>query len=326
MYLQSRESELSQSTIYEHTCRLNRFLEWTDLPDVQLENLNDLDSRMCREYLAHRQENVAPTTLENSMRTFRLAVEEWEAINAVVNGLAKKVKVPTANKRQQARKVALHSEHATAIEKYLSKYEYASFRHTLFTLMWKTGARIGGIRALDLRDFYPDEYERPVIKFKNRPQTGTSLKNNRWGEREVPVSEDVGELLSDYIEKTRPSVVDDENRKPLVATKNGRPQKSTIQRNVYRITEPCYIGMECPIDKDPKKCDWTSCNQASKCPDSVSPHSVRAGFVTYMRNKGADFDTIGDRVDATTEVLKKHYDTPTEEDRRDRQMEWADKL
>ena len=142
----------------------------------------------------------------------------------------------------------------------------------------------------------------------------------------MPVSGNVGELLSDYIEETRPSVVDDENRKPLVATKNGRPQKSTIQRNVYRITEPCYIGMECPIDKDPEKCDWTSYNQASKCPDSVSPHSVRAGFVTYMRNKGADFDTIGDRVDATTEVLKKHYDTPTEEDRRDRQMEWADKL
>jgi hypothetical protein len=31
---------------------------------------------MCCEYLAHRQENLASTTLENSMRTFRLAVEE----------------------------------------------------------------------------------------------------------------------------------------------------------------------------------------------------------------------------------------------------------
>jgi hypothetical protein len=69
-------SGLVPEVLHEHTCRLNSFLEWTDLPDVELENLNDLDSRMCCEYLAHRQENLASTTLENSMRTFRLAVEE----------------------------------------------------------------------------------------------------------------------------------------------------------------------------------------------------------------------------------------------------------
>lgn len=323
-YLDSRRSELSQSTVYEHTCRLNRFLEWTD--KVELDNLNDLNGRKCRDYLSHRQEDVAPTTLENEMRTFRLAVEEWEAVNAVVKGLSKDVKVPTANKRQQARKVSIAHDHATAIEKYLDKYEYGSFRHVLFTLMWKTGARTGGIHSLDLKDFSLEKYRRPVIAFKHRPQSGTPLKNDRWGEREVPVSEPVGELIQDYIEHTRPDVTDEKGRKPLLTTKQGRPQKTTIQRNIYALTRPCYIGQDCPEDKNPETCEWTDYNQSSKCPDSVSPHAVRAGFVTHMRNKGADFDTIGDRVDATTDVLKQHYDTPTSEDRRDRQMEWADKL
>lgn len=323
-YINSRKSELSQSTVYEHTTRLNRFLEWCN--ETGLDDLNDLSSRKCRDYLMYRQDDIAATTLENEMRTFRLAVEEWEAVNAVVDGLSQKVKVPTANKRQQARKVAINPDHATEIEKYLNKYEYASLRHVMFTIFWKTGARSGGLRSLDLKDFYPEKYKRPVIAFTHRPETGTPLKNDRWGEREVPVSEPVGKLLQDYIETARHDVQDEYNRKPLLTTKQGRPQKTTVQRNIYRITQPCYIGQECPADKDPETCEWTSYNKSSQCPDSVSPHAIRAGFVTRMRNKGADFDTIGDRVDATTDVLKQHYDTPTPEDRRDRQMEWADKL
>lgn len=323
-YIESRQTELSQSTIYEHTTRLNRFLEWCE--ETGLDNLNDLTSRKARDYLIYRQDDIAATTLENEMRTFRLAVEEWEAVNAVVDGLSKDLKVPTANKRQQTRKVAIDPEHATEIEKHLAKYEYASLRHVMFTVFWKSGARSGGLRSLDLKDFHPDKYRRPVLSFTHRPQTGTPLKNNRWSEREVPVSEAVGTLLADYIETERHDVLDDHGRKPLLTTKQGRPQKTTIQRNIYAVTQPCYIGNECPVGKDPETCEWTAYNKSSQCPESVSPHAVRAGFVTRMRNKGADFDTIGDRVDATAEVLKDHYDTPTPEDRRNRQMEWADKL
>ncbi|NUC72527.1 site-specific integrase [Haloterrigena sp. SYSU A558-1] len=323
-YISRRASEISQSTKYEHTTRLNRFLEWCD--QVELDNLNDLNSRKCGKYLEHRQSEIAPTTLENEMRTFRLAVEEWEAVDAVVDGLSKKVKVPTARKAEKANKIKIDPQHAHEIEKYLAKYEYASFGHVLFTLFWKTGARCGGIRALDLKDFYPEKYKRPVIEFKHRPETGTPLKNDRWGEREVPVSKETGELLQDYINDTRHDSRDEHGRKPLLTTKQGRPQKTTIQRNIYGMTRPCYIGMDCPEEKDPDECEWTSYNQSSKCPNSVSPHAVRAGFVTRMRNKGADFDTIGDRVDATAEVLRLHYDTPTPQEKRDRQMEWADKL
>jgi len=323
-YIRSRESELAQSTLYEHTTRLNRFLEWCDENGV--DDLNDLDSRTCRDYLTSRQDEVAPTTLENEMRTFRLAVEEWETINAVVRDLSKDVKVPTAKKGDQSRHVKIDPDHAEAILKFLSKYEYARFKHVLFVLLWKTGARTGGVRALDLGDFYPDQYRRPVVSFHHRPETGTPLKNDRWGEREVPISEEAGEMIQDYINDFRPDVTDENGREPLLTTKQGRPQKTTVQRNIYGLTRPCYINAECPENKDPDKCEWTSYNQSSKCPDSVAPHAVRRGFVTHMRSKGADFDTIGDRVDATSEVLRKHYDTPTPQEKRDRQMEWADKL
>lgn len=80
-YITARKSELSQSTLYEHKTRLNRFTEWCE--KVPLTDLNDHTPRKCRDYLQYRQEKIAPPTLENEMRTFRLAVNEWETKRSV---------------------------------------------------------------------------------------------------------------------------------------------------------------------------------------------------------------------------------------------------
>lgn len=323
-YLRRRKSEVTQSTLYEHKTRLNRFLEWCE--ENRIENINHISAKDYDQYLQYRQERVAPSTLENEMRTLRLAVEEWESIDGAPEGIAKKVKVPTAKKGYRSRDVKVPKDHAQGILTYLDKYEYATFRHVLFALLWHTGCRRGGLRALDLEDYYPDRYRKPLLVFKHRDDSGTPLKNKRWGEREVPLSDEMGRLLNDYIEAHRHDVTDENDRRPLLTTKNGRPQVTTIQRNIYTLTRPCYIGFDCPENKDPETCEWTAYNQASKCPDSVSPHGVRRGFVTKMRDAGADFDTIGDRVDASPRTLREHYDTPTPQEQRERQMEWVDKV
>ena len=323
-YVESRKSELSQSTLYEHTTRLNRFLEWCEKEGVT--DLNDLSARKCRDYMLYRQDQVAPTTLENEMRTFRLAVKEWEVLDAVPEGLAKKVKVPSAKRGEDSRDVKIGKDHAEGILTYLNKFEYATLRHVMFALFWHTGTRMGGLRSLDLQDYYPDRYRKPLLTFNHRPKTGTPLKKKNWGEREVPLSDDLGTLLDDYIEGHRYDVPDENGREPLLTTENGRPQKTTIQRNIYKVTEPCYIGFACPEKLEKSECEFTAYNKASQCPDSVSPHGIRRGFVTKMRDLGADFDTIGDRVDASPRTLRKHYDAPTPQEKRDRQLEWVDKV
>ncbi len=323
-YVTSRKSEVSQSTIYEHTTRLNRFTEWCEKQEIT--NLNELTARKCRSYLEYRQERVAPTTLENEMRTFRIAVEEWETIDGVIEGLSKKVKVPAAKKGYQSRDVKVAKDHAKGILAYLDKYEYASLRHLMFSLFWHTGCRTGGLRALDLQDYYPDRYRNPLLTYNHRPETGTPLKKGKWGEREVPLSNEMGSLIDDYIEGHRHDVTDEHGREPLLTTENGRPQKTTVQRNIYVVTTPCYIGFACPLKKDPAECEFTAYNKSSQCPDSVSPHGIRRGFVTKMRDMGADFDTIGDRVDASPDTLRKHYDSPTPQEKRDRQLEWVDRV
>jgi site-specific recombinase XerD len=323
-YVEARRGELSQSTVYEHTTRLNRFLEWCD--DEGIDNLNSLSARKCHDFMASRQDNVAPTTLENEMRTFRLAVEVWENLDAVAEGIAKKVKVPNAKKGDRSRTVKLNPSHAQAILEYLDTYEYATFRHAMFAIFWDTGCRTSGLKALDLGDFYPERYTKPLIEFCHRPETGTPLKNDRWGEREVYIHDWAAKVLQDYIKVHREDVSDDHGRQPLLTTKNGRPNKTTIQRNVYQLTRPCVIGLDCPESRDPNECEAMTYNGASKCPDSVSPHAIRRGFVTHLRDNEVPFEELGDRVDASPETLREHYDTPTPQEKRDRQLQVLDKF
>ncbi|MFB6082061.1 MAG: tyrosine-type recombinase/integrase [Halanaeroarchaeum sp.] len=324
MYLDERRPEVTKSTLHEHSTRLNRFTEWCEKEGV--DNLNALTRRKVQEYKNWRQKDVAPTTLTNEIRTLRLAIEFWESIDGVAEGVARNVNVPTTPKREQSRDVKLDPDHAEAIMEYLGKYEYATLRHTMFAIVWHTGCRTSGLRALDLGDYNPDEYRKPVLEFRHRPDSGTPLKKERWGEREVPIKPEIKEIIEDYIKTNRKDVTDEFGREPLLTTREGRVYKTTVQRNIYRLTQPCYIGTECPEGKDPETCEFTKYNKSSQCPVSVSPHSVRKGNVTHLRDLGISFEDMSDRVDATPEVLRQHYDVPTPDERRERQFDLVDEM
>jgi len=103
---------------------------------------------------------------------------------------------------------------------------------------------------------------------------------------------------------------------PLLGTGSGRPHYTTIQSQVYTLTRPCAIGKECPHDRDPDTCEAATYHGASKCPDSVAPHAVRRGSITAHRMADVPKDIASDRMDVSREVLEKHYDGRTKEERR----------
>lgn len=115
--------------------------------------------------------------------------------------------------------------------------------------MWRTSARRGGIRALDLKDF--DREERALC-FRHRPNAGTFLKNGERGERDVNLAPNVASVIADYIDSpNRHKVTDEYGRAPLLTTQQGQPSLSTLQGWIYRVTRPCVIGEPCPHDYDP---------------------------------------------------------------------------
>ena len=331
LWLDHQRVERSDSTIKSYRYRLGPFLEWCERK--RLENLNELSSRDVFRYEADRRgDDLSIPTLNNQIGTLKRFLEWAERIEAVEAGLTQKIKVPTSDEfSQKVNETKLDGRRAQEIIEQLDRFEYASRRHGMVLLLWHTGCRIGGLRALDVDDCYldPEDLERlrhrddidsditeevnpPFLFFQHRPDTHTPLKNKWDGERPVAITEDVADVVETYIRVNRPDHLDPSGRRPLFTTERGdvgRVSKSSIRREVYIVTQPCRYG-DCPHGREPHDCEATDHGLESRCPSSRSPHPIRAGRITHLRDEGWPPEVVGERVDATPETIRLHYDLP----------------
>lgn len=176
---------------------------------------------------------------------------------------------------------------------------------------------------MDVDDYDADEQ---YVKVRHRPDTETPIKNKGDGERLVALSDDICELLDDWLNNKRPDVTDDHGREPLLASREGRLQKTTLRMYVYRWTRPCAHGEECPHDRDPDDCEATVRDAASKCPSSVSPHAIRRGSITHSLNSDMPDRVVSDRANVSPKVIEQHYDRRTEQERMEQRRDYLDNL
>ena len=89
----------------------------------------------------------------------------------------------------------------------------------------------------------------------------------------------------------------------------------------------CQVTGECPHDRDLGECEaLVSLNDALKCPSSHSPYSTRHGYFTEIRRKVVPVAVLSERCDVSEEILEKHYDERTDEERREFRREMFDEL
>jgi len=307
LYLRDRQNELADATIDSYRYKLEKVVEWCEADD--LENLNSLSGRDLLRFKQYRAQDLNSVSLKGQLDALRAFVKWCESIDAVESGMKMKVKLPDPDNERLTD--FLDADRAEEILEHLDRFEYASIRHVAFAIMWRTAARVGSVRALDLEDFDADE---PCLMFRHRPETDTPLKNKKRGERDVHVDSYYAQVIQDYIDNNRYDKEDENGRKPLLATRQGRPVVSSLRRYSYGVTIPCFAG-SCPHDKEPDTCEWTQEGQRSKCPSSRSCHALRRGAITDHRNRGIPAELVSDRVDATPEVIEEHYDKRTERER-----------
>jgi len=172
-------------------------------------------------------------------------------------------------------------------------------------------------------DYDPANQSLEVV---HRPESNTTLKNQTRGERLVALSDEVCELLDDWLEHGRPEVIDDHGRNPLISTPEGRAHTTTLRGDCYRYTRPCIIDNDCPHGRDLDDCSATSYDSASECPSTVSPHALRRGGITHALQEGWPMKAVGDRANVTESVLSKHYDSRNEEEKMEQRREYLDDL
>jgi len=230
------------------------------------------------------------------------------ALEAVEPALVEKFgqHIPSLTKNEESSDLTISRERVHAILDYLDKYRYATRDHALFLTLWDTGARLSGIRALDVGDFDPDD---GTVTFISRTESGTRLKNGQNGERMNVLNEQTVTVLQDYKRQNRIEKEDEYGRSPLFTTPYGRPSPTTIRRTTYLLTQPCAIG-GCPHGKERPSCEYREHGHESKCPSSLSTHPIRTGRITDLRNRGVRIAHVAGRVDAMPDTIRAYYDKP----------------
>ncbi|MFC7047312.1 tyrosine-type recombinase/integrase [Halobacteriaceae archaeon GCM10025711] len=323
-YIDRRSTEItdqSQSTYYY---RLKLWADWCE--DRGIERVSEYDGWIFEQYEAHRSGlGITTNTLHNELETLKGHIEYLERIEAVDDGLADKVHIPEVPEDERSRDTMLAPDRAIELIKFYrsSDEDYATRFHTLLELAWHTGARVGALRALDLRDF--DAGDR-LLEFVHRPETDTPLKNKRNGERMVSLREPVRNVVGSYILHHRADEHDKYGRQPLFATIKGRPTTGTLRTWMYQATLPC-VRTDCPHGHEPETCNFTQHTHASKCPSSRAPHHVRTGSLTWHRDRGVPKEVTGERVNASQDVIDEYYDKASQRERMElRRRPHLDKL
>lgn len=100
-----------------------------------------------------------------------------------------------------------------------------------------------------------------------------------------------------------------------------------MRRYFYKWARPWVITGECPHDRSQDECEaMGSLNNASKCPSSLPPYATRHGYFTEMRRKGYPLELLSERGDVSREILEKHYDERTEDEKRELRRELLAKI
>jgi len=318
MFLAEREGQVADRTVQADDYRLRHFVSW--LEDNDIDDLNELDGRTLHKFRLWRRDDgdLKKVSLRTQLKTLRVFVKWCENIDAVRQGLHDKILLPTPSKKEERREETLRSGQAEDVLDYLRRFDYASCRHTLFEILWQTGMRVGAAHSLDVDD-YDEENRR--LELTHRPQTETPLKNRHEGERMVAISEELCRVLDDWIDHTRPHMTDEHGREPLFASEQGRLTISAMREQIYSVTRPCFYTDECPHDREIDSCEATRHGFRSRCPSTVSPHSVRRGSITHLLTNDVPDRIVSDRMDVDQKILDKHYDKRSEkvkvEQRRD---------
>ncbi|WP_049967782.1 site-specific integrase [Haloferax prahovense] len=306
----------SKSTYTRYRDTVNDFIQTQGVSDLM-----DLTPREINRYnQVTQRRDYARTTRDGLLETlevfFKWAESEWRAPrgdNKLSETIARKREDLDVGGDEKSRagddNHRISTERAQVIIGDLAEFKYASRQMIEFLLIYHVGMRKSALLSINCDDVMT---RKGIIQIRNRPeQTGVRLKRGNKGERDVNIASGVMSVVIDYIESNRTEPRDGSDA--LLTSWAGRIDDSTLYRDITGLTKcgECTDDDGKPLVKQ----------NASDCPESIGCHDLRRVAITRMRDEGMSWDTISGRVNATVQMLKHHYDSPTHSQAAERRKE-----
>jgi integrase len=295
----------SKKTYIRYRDTVNDFIQSQDVTDLM--EVTPREVNRWNQLLQRR--DYARTTRDGRFETlevfFKWAEAEWRAPrdDKISQTIARKRNDLNVSGDEKSRSGddnhRISSERAEKIIGHLAKHDYASRQMVEFLLIYHIGCRQSALLSIDCSDVKP---RKGIIQIRNRPEeSGVRLKRGNKGERDVNISPDIMSVVTDYINEHRSKPNDESDA--LLTSWAGRIDDSTLYRDIAGLTKcgECLDDGGEPLTKQ----------NASDCPESIGCHDLRRVAITRMRDEGISWDTISGRVNATVQMLKQHYDSPT---------------
>jgi site-specific recombinase XerD len=323
-WLNRLRSTKRESTVSAYHYRTKHFVEWCEAEDI--DSIRGVSGWEIESYETYRRgKGLKSISLNREMGTLQNFLEYCARIELVGEDLPGKVDRPDVPRNAHISEEILEPDRGERLLEYyrVTPGAYGTRAHALLALTWYTGARRGGIRALDVDHF---DYDDQFVAFKHRPEIDLPLKNGPDGERMVALPPHVCDIVETYLREHRHDNYDENRLRPLFTSATGRGSKNAVSAWMRLATQPC-LQMECPHGKNRDTCEWVNYSQASKCPSARSPHPVRRGSITWQLNRGVPIEVVAKRVNSSVRVIEEHYDQPTQrEELEERRREHIDRL
>jgi site-specific recombinase XerD len=320
-FLTHKQKTQKESTARAYKFPTKDFIEYCENEQVTV--TGEITKRHISKWIDQRHDEVKPITVHNNVKHVRVFIKWMGSRDLCDWGIHEKIEIPNVPDRGDVNKQFLREGHAENILDYLDTYHYASLYHALFYTIWHTGCRISGAMSLDLGDFEPRPHDDNTLKFRNRRDKGTPLKNKHKSERDVTISDGLAQVLNDYISSRRIETTDEVGRDPLFTVPKGRLYRQIAYKNIVALSRPCVNGKKCPHDREIDECEAAIHKmKAPACPSSVSLHPIRKGAITNHINEGWPKELLSERVDVSVDVLEKHYDFRTNERKRQNRRQY----
>lgn len=333
LFFEAKRGTIKDSSLRAYKFPTRHFVEF--LQEADIDSMADVDGFYLEQWrLQRKREDISDATFKSNCKQLRHFLNWCDDKEIVEDGLADKLTIPDVAESKLVSSEKVPLAQAEEVLNHLDTYEYATLYHALFEVMWETACRISGAMALDVEDFVHDPEPTaenpdplPYLKFRDRPEQGTGLKNGKKSERNVTIRERTANILVKYLSRYHRDLTDEYGRTPLFCTDYKRLSRQRAYKAINRYTRPCIYSGNCPHGRPIDACEaYVHNDKAMSCPSSKSLHPIRRGSITHHLKRGWPKEALAERVDVSVEVLEKHYDARTHEDKREGRRRYVDLL